>query len=311
MNFFRFRAMVLLVAFGLWGCYVPMSRADDEPALKLAARARIATIDPQTNQLKLRTQDDKPLTVLVDRQAKIRINDREIGFADLREGQEVAVVYQAVNGKNVASALTVKSTVETQPPAELPPKGAVAVIRAPKQTKVTGTVVKVMQANNSFLVRLPDGHEDMFYLENTAAAADLEEGAAVTVVYEVRNVVSSVALTSADGTSTRVPRTSEGAAQGGTAAAAGFLTFEGDVVRVAPEEGFVILKSKDGKERKFFTQKNSSFMLDKKKAQLSDLQSGSRASVTFKSVDGRDMISSFSSMPTAPAPAAPAKVRPR
>src|SRR5438132_12424888 len=48
MNFFRFRAMVLLVAFGLWGCYVPMSRADDEPALKLAARARLATIDPQT-----------------------------------------------------------------------------------------------------------------------------------------------------------------------------------------------------------------------------------------------------------------------
>jgi len=82
-------------------------------------------------------------------------------------------------------------------------------------------------------------------------------------------------------------------------------------VRVAPEEGFVILKSKDGKERKFFTQKNSSFMLDKKKAQLSDFQSGSRASVTFKSVDGRDMISSFSSMPTVPAPAAPAKVRPR
>src|SRR5947208_2024214 len=124
----RLRSVVLLVAFGLWGGYVPLSRADDEPALKLTARARIATTDPQTNQLKLRTQDDKPLTVIVDRQTKIRINDREIGFADLRGGQKVAVVYQAVNGKNVASALTVTSTVEAQPPAEFPSKGAVAVI---------------------------------------------------------------------------------------------------------------------------------------------------------------------------------------
>src|SRR2546428_9263799 len=109
---------VLRVVLGLGGGYVPLARADDEPALKLTARARIAATDPQTNQLKLRPQDDKPLTVIVDRQTKIRINDREIGIADLRGGQEVAVVYQAVNGKNVASALTVTSTVEAQPPAE-------------------------------------------------------------------------------------------------------------------------------------------------------------------------------------------------
>ena len=311
MNSFRLRSMVLLAALGLWGGHLPMSRAD-EPALKLTTRAKIATIDPQTNQVKLRTEEDKPLTVIVDNQTKIRVSDREVRLADLREGLEVAVVYQTINGKNMASALTVASTAEPPPPpTESPTKGTVAVIRAPKQTKITGTVVKVLQASNSFLVRMPDGHEDMFYFDNTASAADLEEGATVTVVYQVRNVVSSVALNSTDGTTTAAPRRSEVIPQEETAA--GFLNFEGDIVRVAPEEGFVILKSRDGKERRFFTQKSSTFMMDQKRAQLNDFQVGSPVSVRFKSVEGRDMISNFNSMPATPAPPkpVPAKVRPR
>jgi len=307
MNSFRLRLrlMVLLLALGLWSGSAAISRADD-PALKLTTKAKIATIDSKTNQVKLRTEDDKPLTVIVDGQTKIRRNDREVRLADLREGLEVAVVYQTINGKNLASALTVQSVAEPPPPAtESPSKGTVAVIRAPKQIKVTGTVIKVMQASNSFLMRFSDGHEDMFYFENTASAADMEEGATVTVVYQVRNVVSSVAITSTDGTTTAAPRLSE-VIQGETAA--GLTSFEGDIVRLAPEEGFVILKSRDGKERKFFTEKNTSFMMNNKKAQLNDFQVGSPVSVRFRPMDGRDMISNFSSMPTT---AAPAKVRPR
>jgi Cu/Ag efflux protein CusF len=307
------RSAALLAALGLGTGYISISRADDppaakQPALKLTARAKIASIDPKTNQVKLRTEDDKPLLVTVDGQTKIRLNDREIAFGDLREGLEVAVVYQTVNGRNMASALNVASTLEP-PPAEKesPSKGTVAVIRAPKQMKVTGIVAKVMQASNSFVLRQADGHEDTYYLENTASAADLQEGATVTVVYQVRNVVGSLGITSADGATSALPRTSEtGAAVG----AAGFTAFEGEFVRAVPEEGFVILKSREGKERKFFTQKNTNFMLNNKKAQLADFQTGSPVSVQFKSMNGRDTISNFSSMPTA-APAAPGKVRPR
>src|SRR5207245_7208423 len=144
MNFFRLRSMVLLVVLGLWVGYVPMSRAD-EPALKLTTRAKIATIDSKTNQVKLRTEDDKPLTVIVDNQTKIRLNDREVRLADLREGLEVAIVYQAVNGKNMASALTVASTAEPPPPPpDSPSKGTVAVSRTPKERQVRGRVVKAM-----------------------------------------------------------------------------------------------------------------------------------------------------------------------
>jgi Cu/Ag efflux protein CusF len=316
------RSAALLVALGLgpgYGTgYIGISRADDppaakQPALKLTARAKIASIDSKTNQVKLRTEDDKPLLVTVDEQTKIRLNDREIAFKDLREGLEVAVVYQTVNGRNMASALNVASTLEP-PPAqtESPSKGSVAVIRAPKQMKVTGVVSKVMQASNSFVLRQADGHEDTYYLENTATAADLQEGATLTVVYQVRNVVNSVGISSADGTTTAVPRTSETAtqAEGGAVGAAGFTIFEGDFVRAVPEEGFVILKSREGKERKFFTQKSTTFMLNNKKAQLADFQAGSPVSVQFKSVNGRDTISNFSSMPRA-TPATPSTVRPR
>jgi len=79
------------------------------------------------------------------------------------------------------------------------------------------------------------------------------------------------------------------------------------VVILLLSEGLVILKSRDGKERKFFTQKSSTFMMNNKRAQLNDFQVGSPVSVRFKSVDGRDMISNFNSMPAA----APARVRPR
>src|SRR5437899_12457162 len=108
MNSFRLRSMVLLVVLGLWVGYVPMSRADGPP-FKLTTRAKIATIDSQTNQVKLRTEDDKPLTVIVDHQTKIRLNDREVRLAALREGLAVAVVYQAVKGKTMTSTLTVAS----------------------------------------------------------------------------------------------------------------------------------------------------------------------------------------------------------
>jgi hypothetical protein len=114
--------------------------------------------------------------------------------------------------------------------------------------------------------------------------------------------VTSVALTSADGTTAAAPRRSETVPSVETAAG---LIFEGDIVRVASEEGFVILKSRDGKERRFFIHDNSTFMLNNKKAKLTDFQVGSPASVTFKSVGGRDMISNFTSKP------APTKVRPR
>ena len=137
----------------------------------------------------------------------------------------------------------------------------------------------------------------------------MQEGTTVTVVYQVRNVVSSVGITSADGVTTPAPRATETATPTDTAAA-GFLTFEGDIVRIAPEEGFVILKSRDGKERKFFTHKSSTFMMNNQKAQLSDFQSGSPVTVKFRSQNGRDVISNFSSMPTG-TPATPAKVRPR
>jgi Cu/Ag efflux protein CusF len=299
MNVLRLWVFVLAAAVGVGGGYLPMSQADEQAPLKLTTRARIVSIDPQTNLIKLRTEDDKPLAVLADNQTKIRLNDREIRLADVREGSVVTVVYQAVNEKNMASALTVNSSLETSSTQNPPTGGTVVAIRAPKQMKVRGQIVKVLPASNEFVLRQADGHEDVFYLDNTTgAAADLQEGAEVTIVYQLKNMVSSVAGTSADGKTQILPRASETATPEG--AAAGFSTFEGSFFQVSSEGNFVILKDKEGKERKFFTQKNSEFMMNKQKAKLSDFQPGSPVNVRFRSVNGQDTISNLSSMPSTP-----------
>jgi hypothetical protein len=299
MNFFRLRAFVLAAIVGLWVEYVPMARADEKAPLKLTTRARIVSIDPQTNLVKLRTEDDKPLAVVADAQTKIRLNDREIRLADVREGSVVTVVYQAVNEKNMASALTVNSSLETSSTQNPPTGGTVVAIRAPKQMKVRGQIVKVLPASNEFVLRQADGHEDVFYLDNTTgAAADLQEGAEVTIVYQLKNMVSSVAGTSADGKTQILPRASETVTPEG--GAAGFSTFEGSIFQVSLEGNFVILKDKEGKERKFFTQKDSEFMMNKQKAKLSDFQPGSPVNVRFRPVNGQDTISNLSSMPSTP-----------
>jgi hypothetical protein len=311
MNFFRLRAFVLAVAIGFWGTYTPTSHADEQAPLKLTTKARIVTIDPQTNQIKLRTEDDKPLTVVADAQTKIRVNDREIRLGDVREGAVVTVVYQVVKGENMASALTVNSSLEsssTTSTTQNPPTGGTVVaIRAPKQMKVRGQIIKVLPASNQFVLRQADGHEDVFFLDNTTgAAADLQEGADVTVIYQLKNMVSSVAGTSADGKTTEVfPRASETTAT--EAGAAGFQTFEGSIFRVSPEGDFVILKNKEGKERKFFTHKSSEFMMNNQKAKLGDFQPGSSVNVRFRPMNGQDTISSLSSGPVTPA----IKARPR
>jgi Cu/Ag efflux protein CusF len=292
-------------------------RSDEQPGFKTLARAKIVAIDPENNQLTIRTQEDERLAVVIGNETKIRLNDRKIRFSELREGSEVAVVYEGRNGRNLASTLTVVSAPQqaapgqTPRPAEqapLPEKpGTAVVIRAPKQQKVSGQVVKVMQASNSFILRFPDGHEDTFYFDNTASATDFQEGTDVTVVYQVRNVVNSIALGGQGITAPAPPRATEVApategAVGGATAATGFETFNGDIVRVAPEEGLVVLRGRDGKERRFFTQKDTAFMLNNKKAKLGDFQTGSPVSLNFKSVDGRDMIHTLSSSPAAVKP---------
>jgi Cu/Ag efflux protein CusF len=309
----RYQWLGAVVIAGFLTVEAGLVRSDEQPGFKTLARAKIVAIDPENNQLTIRTQEDERLAVVIGNETKIRLNDRKIRFSELREGSEVAVVYEGRNGRNLASTLTVVSAPQqaapgqTPRPAEqapLPEKpGTAVVIRAPKQLKVSGQVVKVMQASNSFILRFPDGHEDTFYFDNTASATDFQEGTDVTVVYQVRNVVNSIAL-GGQGITAPAPRDAEAAttAEGGATAAAGFESFSGDIVRVAPEEGLVIFRGRDGKERRFFTQKETAFMLNNKKAKLGDFQTGSPVSLNFKSVDGRDMIHTLSSSPAAVKP---------
>jgi Cu/Ag efflux protein CusF len=265
---------------------VAFLRAEDER--KLDAKARIVQINPETRQLILRTKADQKLVVFADEQTKLRLNDRLVRLADLKEGSEVAIVYQAVGGKNMLSALTVASSPqEGATVQESPSRGTVGVIRAPKESTIKGVITKVMPANNEFIVKMSNGHEEVLYLENkNGSVADLEEGAEVTVTYQMRNLVVSVA-----GSQTKVPKRATPAVA--TESAAGFSTMEGTIFNAFPNDNFFILKTPRG-HHLMFINNSTRMQLNNKKMTLKELTVGTPISVRFQSMNGQNMVSSIS-----------------
>jgi Cu/Ag efflux protein CusF len=222
-------------------------------------------------------------------------------LSDLQVGSEVAIVYQEVGSKNMLSALTVVSTSKEAAPAataqESPSKGSVGVIRAPKQITVKGTITKVMPANNEFLLTMPDEHEEVLYLDpKDGSVADLQEGADVTVVYQVRNMVVSVSGARAGA---RAPATATSAG----ATVEGFTTLEGTLFRSWPEENFFILKTPRGQEV-MFVNNSTRFRFGNKTMTMKELKPGTPISVQFQPTNGQNLVSTIrpaqAAKPTAP-----------
>jgi Cu/Ag efflux protein CusF len=290
---------LLTVAIALVSVNLSVLKAEDER--KLEVKAWISQINPETKQITLRTKEDKKLVVFADGQTKLRLNDREVRLSDLQVGSEVAIVYQEVGRKNMLSALTVVSTSKEAAPAgtaqESPSKGSVGVIRAPKQITVKGTITKVMPANNEFLLTMPDEHEEVLYLDpKDGSVADLQEGADVTVVYQVRNMVVSVSGARAG---SRAPAT----ATTPGATVEGFTTLEGTLFRSWPAENFFILKTPEG-QHVMFVDNSTRFRLDNKTTTLKELKAGTPISVQFKPTNGQNLVSTIrpaqAAKPTAP-----------
>jgi hypothetical protein len=282
----------------------PALRADDER--KLQVKAKIVQVDPETQQIILRTKDDKKLVVFADDQSKLRLNDRLVKLTDLQVGAEVAIVYQEVGSKNMLSALTVASSPKESAPGgtaqETPSKGAVAAIRAPKEITIKGTITKVMPANNEFIVTMPDGHEEVLYLESkNGSVADLEEGAEVTVAYQLRNLVVSVSGTRA---AARVPTE----ATPTVSSASGFSTVEGSIFQTWPAENFFILKTPRG-HHLMFMDNATRMQFNNKNMSLKDLRTGTPVSVQFKTMNGQNMVSTMSAAQAAPKATQPAPLK--
>jgi hypothetical protein len=279
----------LSLAIGWLIVITPALRADDER--KLQVKAKIVQVDPETQQIILRTKDDKKLVVKL---------------TDLQVGAEVAIVYQEVGSKNMLSALTVASSPKESAPGgtaqETPSKGAVAAIRAPKEITIKGTITKVMPANNEFIVTMPDGHEEVLYLESkNGSVADLEEGAEVTVAYQLRNLVVSVSGTRA---AARVPTE----ATPTVSSASGFSTVEGSIFQTWLAENFFILKTPRG-HHLMFMDNATRMQFNNKNMSLKDLRTGTPVSVQFKTMNGQNMVSTMSAAQAAPKATQPAPLK--
>jgi hypothetical protein len=65
------------------------------------------SVDEADRQLTLKTGDDRPLTVRVPAETKIRRNDVEVNMGGLMAGDRLEVIYRDEGGKHVADSVTV------------------------------------------------------------------------------------------------------------------------------------------------------------------------------------------------------------
>jgi len=143
-------------------------------------RGRISAVQSNPNHLILKTTDGKEMIVYLDDTRDITVR------FEMRDGKRF------LTGLSAAGVVENNRTTETVPAA--PANG----------TTVEGTVIKVVGADNQFILRTPEGREVTFYSapeavyrfeDRDARFADLREGVPVTVTYDTRdkrNVVRSV-----------------------------------------------------------------------------------------------------------------------
>lgn len=97
--------------------FVGISSAADKRTKPKVAAGAVKTIDLQAKTLTLR-EDTKPdLTCSFDDKTTLRSNNgQKITFADIKIGAILVLVYDIVDGKNIAKSITVAGQVDAPTP---------------------------------------------------------------------------------------------------------------------------------------------------------------------------------------------------
>jgi hypothetical protein len=74
------------------------------PAIGAEAKGKIKSVNAEKNEFVL-TADGKDIKCEMKEDAKIRLNDKEGRFRDLKAGDEVAITYQVQGERNLVSEI--------------------------------------------------------------------------------------------------------------------------------------------------------------------------------------------------------------
>jgi hypothetical protein len=182
MRFFQVHNLVTLAA-----AVALIALVGQAPAQRPVARATridgrvVRVVGP--DRFVVRGADNREVILHAGPKTRFLMNNRAARFADLREGVRVVGDFDVVEGRNLISAVTLTpaAVVEEAPP---------------RETVLEGTIVRVLEPDNQFIVLTPAGREvtvfaqprTTFMLDNRAVRlADLRRGANVRVQFDLRN----------------------------------------------------------------------------------------------------------------------------
>jgi len=115
-----------------------------------AVQGKIVSIGD--NQVMVRTNDNKDVTLYMTPQTRYTINNKAARFSDLRVGSVINTTYTPQGTRYMVNSLAVG-----------PPAPAAVPAPATQPTIVEGTVVKVV-GNNQVIVKTPDNKEVVIYV---------------------------------------------------------------------------------------------------------------------------------------------------
>jgi hypothetical protein len=130
----------------------------------------------------VRTADKREVILHTHPETRFLLNDRVVRFTDLREGAEIDAVFDVVEERNLVNSVTITS--------------AEAIEEFPAPKIIEGTIVRMLEADNQFVVRTMTGEEVVVVAEERTAftiddrpvrLVDFRPGAVVRVNCDVRN----------------------------------------------------------------------------------------------------------------------------
>jgi hypothetical protein len=92
-----------------FGKKIASAVGSDRAAATRKVQGTLMNVDEAARQLTLKTPDDQPVTVRLQRDAKIRRNDVDVNLGGLMAGDRLEVIYRDEDGKHVADSVTVLS----------------------------------------------------------------------------------------------------------------------------------------------------------------------------------------------------------
>jgi len=179
MQFLRTSWLVVAaaVSFALFTAPALAQRPPEDKAPKATkVRGHIVRLDGK-DRFVIRTPEKKEVILLVNDRTRYLLENRAVRFADLREDAEVEVVYDVVDRQYHANAVTI-----------LPVAGP--------DTFVEGEIIKVVEPEGHFIVRVKGGREVIVYADpqtaftlgdRTVHLADIQSGMLVKAKVNLRD----------------------------------------------------------------------------------------------------------------------------